>query len=94
MHGASGILYRMADAENVTHSTAYSRVIVMASYEDRRRSDAISSWHAVWQGDADPTQPLGEFDGTRGDALAWARACCPSEILVYDPEIGDLRTFE
>ena len=82
----------MTDAENVAPSTAFSRVIVMAFYENPRRSDTISYWHAVWDGDADPTQPLGEFDGSLEDALAWARACRPSEILVFDPEIRDLRS--
>src|SRR6185437_4621484 len=33
-----------------------------------RMSDG--SWHAVWQGDT----LLGEFDGTREEAVAWARS--------------------
>lgn len=86
------MLIRMAEAGR--GARPWSRVIVMAVYEDRRRDGTISGWHALWEGDADPTQPLGEFDGSREDAITWAHACSPSEILVFNPETKDLQPVE
>jgi hypothetical protein len=43
------------------------------------------SWHAVWQGDT----LLGEFDGTREEAVAWARSRS-SRCWIYSEELGDL----
>ena len=76
------------------HAGEWSRVIVMPNYEDRRRDETIAGWGALWEGDADPTQPLGEFEGPREEVMAWARACHPTQILVFDPEIRDLRPAE
>lgn len=43
-------------------------------------------WHAVWQGmDA----ALGEFDGTKDEAIAWARQRA-ARCLVYSEETGDV----
>jgi hypothetical protein len=80
----------MTDLEDAARPTSWSRVIVMAVYDDPRRDPTVSAWHALWEGEVDPTQPLGEFDGTREDAIAWARSRKPSEILVFDPETGKL----
>ncbi len=80
----------MTDLEDAARPVGWSRVIVMAVYDDPRRDLTVSGWHALWEGEVDPTQPLGEFDGTREDALAWARSCKPSEILVFDPDTGTL----
>jgi hypothetical protein len=80
----------MTDLDDAARPAPWSRVIVMAVHDDHRRDPTVSAWHALWEGEADSTQPLGEFDGTREDALAWARACKPSQILVFDPETGML----
>lgn len=70
--------------------TGYSRVIIMAMIEHPRRSPEIASWRALWEGDASPHAPLGEFNGTLDDALRWARARQPNELLVYDPATREL----
>ena len=49
----------------------WSRVIVMPVREVPR-SDEILYWHALWEGEADPTAPLGEFDGPLEEAVGWA----------------------
>lgn len=61
-----------------------------AVHDGPRRDRTLSAWHARCEGEADPTQPLGEFDGTHDDALGWARTCKSAEILVFDPETGRL----
>jgi hypothetical protein len=43
------------------------------------------TWHAVWQSD----RLLGEFDGTREEAVEWARARS-TRCWVYSEELGDL----
>ncbi|TDV51066.1 hypothetical protein [Actinophytocola oryzae] len=47
-------------------------------------------WHAVWQG---AYRLLAEFDGTRDEAVAWARARSP-RCWVYDEELGDVVLLE
>jgi len=44
------------------------------------------TWHAVWQGD----ELLGEFDGTRDQAIAWARSRAADRRFIYSEELGDL----
>ena len=61
----------------------WSRVIVMPARE-LPRSEEISHWHALWEGEASPTAPLGEFDGSREEAVRWARERRPTELWVYD----------
>ncbi|CRK55992.1 hypothetical protein [Alloactinosynnema sp. L-07] len=43
-------------------------------------------WHAVWHGEHDA---LGEFDGTREDAIRWARDRS-SRCLIFSEETSDL----
>jgi hypothetical protein len=43
-------------------------------------------WHAVWQGE---TSVLGEFDGTKAEAVDWARERS-SRCWVYSEEHDDL----
>lgn len=43
-------------------------------------------WHAVWQG---PAAPLGEFNGSREDAIEWARQRSP-RCWVYSEEHDDV----
>ncbi|MGQ0837852.1 hypothetical protein [Actinokineospora sp.] len=43
-------------------------------------------WHAVWQGER---EALGEFDGTRTEAIAWARDKSP-RCLIYSEAAGDV----
>jgi hypothetical protein len=81
-------------AEPGRQTGQWSRVIVMPIYEDRGRDETIAGWRALWEGEADPTQPLGEFEGPREEAMTWARNCRPTEILVFDPETRDLRPAE
>ena len=69
-------------------------VIIMAMRESpgpdgRGDPNRILFWHAVWQG-ADPNAPAGEFDGSRDDAIAWARQTGAGNILIYDMEEKDL----
>jgi hypothetical protein len=68
---------------------AWSRIIVMPVYEIPR-SDDVSHWHAVWEGEADSRAPLGEFDGPFDAAIAWAKDCRPSELWVYDTGKRDI----
>jgi hypothetical protein len=69
-------------------------VIIMAIHEGlgpdgRGDPDRILSWHAVWHG-ADPSAPAGEFDGSREDAIAWARQTGAGNVLIFDLEQNDL----
>jgi hypothetical protein len=66
------------------------RVIIMPISADPRRSPRIAFWHALLEGPSSPSAPLGEFDGSREDALAWARATGARQVLIYDLETGDL----
>ena len=66
------------------------RVIVMPIEADPRRRCRIADWHALWEGPSSPSAPLGEFDGSREDALAWARNTGAPQVLIYDPDIRDL----
>jgi hypothetical protein len=68
---------------------SWPRVTVMAM-RDVPRSDEESYWHALWEGEANSSQPLGEFDGTYEEALAWAKARRPTETWVYDLELRDI----
>lgn len=61
----------------IDESDATERVFVMLLRD--------GTWHASWQG----RELLGEFDGTRAEAVAWARERC-ERVLVYSEELGDL----
>ncbi|HST47721.1 hypothetical protein [Jatrophihabitans sp.] len=43
------------------------------------------TWQAVWGG----REQLGEFEGTREEAIAWARERC-NTIRIYSPSEGDI----
>lgn len=48
-------------------------------------------WSAVWQSS---DGLLGSFEeGTREDAIAWARARCDT-VFIFSPELGDLVPLE
>jgi len=42
-------------------------------------------WHAVWQGEHDA---LGEYDGTREEAIRWARTK-PCRCLIFSEEASN-----
>ena len=71
-------------------SDAGDRVIIMSIESDPRGSREIAYWHALWEGPSSPVAPLGEFDGSREAALAWARNTGAQQILIFDPLLGDL----
>lgn len=47
------------------------------------------AWLALWERGGVNDAPMGEFTGTRGAAIAWAREHTHN-ILIFDPEGGDL----
>lgn len=67
----------------------WSRVIVMP-VRQVPRSDEVSYWQALWEGEADSSAPLGEFEGDLEEALSWARDRRPTELWVYDFDRRDI----
>lgn len=75
MHPESGWAEEPEDIDSID----FSPTVTIMYFADE------DTWQAVWGG----RQQLGEFEGTREEAIAWARERCDI-IRIYSPAEDDI----